>query len=290
MGTSRLEVDLRAIDRNVDLIRAVLSAGSGAASARPANLCAVLKQDAYGLGAARIAKRLSAGAGAGPAADRAPGADMFAVYTLDEARQIYEAVPRIPILVLMPVFALDRMDPIYRAAGEGRLHLVLHDHDQLDALTDAASRLGVSLPVHVQVDTGLSRGGETPDAAASLVEAVISSQRLLLSGLLTHFSAPCCDSAATHDQSSLFASFMGDITPTLRDALVAGHNPPRHVRPGESFLGAGGLAELSIHMANSCALFRSRALHGTMARVGQALYGFALEEAHDPAADFEFAD
>lgn len=294
MATSRLEIDLRSIDRNIETLRAVLGgAGRGHAGGAhaPAHLCAVLKQDAYGLGAARIAKRLSASGAHGGHA----GVDMFAVYSLDEARQLFEAVPRVPILVLMPVWSMDRNDPLYRCASDGRLHLVLHDHDQLDALNDLVARLGVSLPVHVQVDTGLSRGGLAPDAAAEMVRRVVSSQRLLLSGLMTHFSSPCNDAQATSDQAELFTRFMGEVTPVLREALVNGHNPPRQVgNHGERFLGCGGLGELCVHMANSCAVFRSRSLHATMARVGQALYGFALDDAQEgialpaQAGEFEF--
>jgi alanine racemase len=268
------------------------SGGAPAARSSSVNICAVLKQDAYGLGAPRIAKRLSAAGGR--------GVDMFAVYTVDEARAIFESVPRVPILVLMPVYTMDRMDPLYRCASEGRLHVVLHDAEQLASLNDLAGRLGVSLPVHVQVDTGLTRGGESPEHAAWLVEQVVQSSRLLLSGLMTHFASPCCDADFTSTQAERFTQFMELVTPTLRQAIVNGHNPPRPAGfgggVGESFVGAGGLTELSVHMANSCAMFRSRSHHGTMVRVGQCLYGFALEdsdrrgEVTGRGPGFEFAD
>lgn len=292
MATSRLEVDLRAIDRNIEIVRSVLGspesaeiaadAPTDAAPAHRPHICAVLKQDGYGLGAARIAKRLSAVGGS--------GVDMFAVYTIDEARAIYEAVPRVPILVLMPVYTLDRMDPLYRCASEGRLHLVLHDREQLAGLGDMVGRLGVSLPVHVQLDTGLTRGGENPEHAAQLVQHIVSSQRLLLSGVMTHFASPCCDREFTTLQAERFTEFMADITPTLRQAILAGHNPPRPGR--DHFIGSGGLSELSVHMANSCAIFRSRDYHATMVRTGQALYGFALDDAEhaDDPNEFEFAE
>lgn len=292
MATSRLEVDLRAIDRNIEIVRSVLGSPESAEIAADAptdappahrpHICAVLKQDGYGLGAARIAKRLSAVGGS--------GVDMFAVYTIDEARAIYEAVPRVPILVLMPVYTLDRMDPLYRCASEGRLHLVLHDREQLAGLGDMVGRLGVSLPVHVQLDTGLTRGGENPEHAAQLVQHIVSSQRLLLSGVMTHFASPCCDREFTTLQAERFTEFMADITPTLRQAILAGHNPPRPGR--DHFIGSGGLSELSVHMANSCAIFRSRDYHATMVRTGQALYGFALDDAEhaDDPNEFEFAE
>lgn len=272
MPTSRLEVDLRAVDRNLEVVRSVLApAGMATRAPEPRSarsspgVCAILKQDGYGVGAVRLAKRLAA------------GVEMFGVYSLDEARALYEAVPRTPILVLMPVSTMDRHDPLYRAAAEGRLHLVLHDHDQLDGLTELTGRIGVGLPVHVQLDTGLSRGGLAHEGARELVERIVGSQRLLLAGVMTHFASPCTDGAFTAEQAERFSAFMADIAPVLRAALVAGHNPPRPAR--ESFVGTGGLAELAMHMANTCATFRSRALHGTMVRVGQCLLGYALDEA-----------
>lgn len=276
MPTSRLEVDLRAVDRNLEVVRSVLAPGTSGASAP--GVCAILKQDGYGMGAVRLAKRLAAGPGANASgAGPAVGVEMIGVYSLDEARAIYEAVARVPLLVLMPVGTMDRHDPLYRAAGEGRLHLVLHDHEQLDGLVELTGRLGVSLPVHVQLDTGLSRGGVDPEGARSLIERVVTSQRLLLNGVMTHFASPCADEAFTTEQAGRFEEFMDDVSPLLRAALLNGHNPARPAR--DSFIGTGGLAELSLHMANTCATFRSRRYHGTMVRVGQCLLGFALDEA-----------
>ena len=88
---------------------------------------------------------------------------MIAVYTLDEARGIADAVGSTPILVLMPVPGIDRMDPVYRHVTNGRIHLTLHSEDQLKQLAEMTTRIGTTLPVHVQVDTGLSRGGSMPE-------------------------------------------------------------------------------------------------------------------------------
>ena len=129
MSTSRLEIDLGAIERNFSLVRRIVGPSVG--------ICAVLKQDAYGLGAPRIARRALA-----------CGAKSVAVYNLDEARTVFEAAPEATILVLMPVAGVERTDPLYRCAAAGRLHVVVHDSEQLVALNDGASRLGVTIPVH----------------------------------------------------------------------------------------------------------------------------------------------
>lgn len=259
MSTSRLEIDLGAIERNFARVARIVGPGPDR-TIGGAGVCAVLKQDAYGMGAARIAKRLAVA-----------GAKMFAVYNLDEARSLFESVADAPLLVLMPVAGVDRTDPLYRAAANGRLHLVIHDLDQLIAVSELAGRVGVSIPVHVQLDTGLSRGGERAEQAAKIVERVLSSARVRLSGLMTHFSSPGDDPAQTDGQWEMFQAFIDAVSPMLRAAAASGHNPGVAALRGGA--ATGGLAELEIHASNSCGAFRSRRYHGTMVRIGEALYG-----------------
>jgi len=240
VSTSRVEIDLGAIERNYARVARIVGplpdrtiGGVG--------VCAVLKQDAYGMGAPRIAKRLAAA-----------GAKMFAVYNLDEARTLFESVPEAPVLVLMPVAGVERSDPLYRAAAAGRLHLVLHDLDQLAGVSELAGRLGLHMPVHVQLDTGLSRGGERADGAAKIVERVQASARVRLAGLMTHFAAPGDDPEFTAEQWRQFRAFADRVGPMLR---------------------AGESAGLALHAANTCGAFRSRRFHGSMVRIGEALFG-----------------
>ena len=268
MPTSRLEIDLSAIDRNLGVIRKVVTppgSKSPEAGRRPSQVgvCAVVKQDGYGLGAVRIAKRLAAS-----------GVDMLSVYSLDEARAIAEAIPQTPILVLMPVHGVDRMDPLYRHASGGRLHLTLHNADQFNAVAEMAGRIGAPMPVHVQIDTGLSRGGVLPEDAEVLVDKVLSSPRVKLAGLMTHFASPCCDERYTREQARSFRDFVEAVKPAIRAFFAA---QPRNAPQGDVIL----------HAANSCATFRSRSLHGAMVRVGQALLGFTIDDAED-VSGFEF--
>jgi hypothetical protein len=215
-------------------------------------VCAVLKQDGYGLGAARLAKRLVG-----------TGVEMIAVYTLDEARAIADAVGSTPILVLMPVPGIDRMDPVYRHVTSGRIHLTLHSEDQLKQITEMTTRIGTTLPVHVQVDTGLSRGGAMPEQAHALVQKMLATPRVKLAGLMTHFSSPCCDAEFTREQAKLFRDFVEGIKPVLKAAVAAAGS-------GKNAGGVVAPHDLMLHAANSCAMFRARNYHGTMVRVGPA--------------------
>ncbi len=271
MSTSRIEVDLSALGRNVTVLRSVLDAARAAAAAnssagspvapapaarpgfRPA-ICGVIKQDAYGLGAVRIARKLSS-----------LGVEMLAVYCTDEARALADEPIQTPVLILMPVRTIERNDPVYRLAVRGRVHFTLHDLAQAQELASAAAKLGCHLPVHVQLDTGMSRGGALEDEARKIVEFVTNSQRLTLAGLMTHFSSPGTDDAGTREQARLFRSFIDPIKPVLK-----------------------GLSPIHVHAANTAATLRSHSLHANMVRIGQGLYGFGIADFTDPLG-VEFA-
>lgn len=250
--TSRVEVNLSAIEHNLGVIDALLAGREGHPQAA---LCAVIKGDAYGMGARRIARRLS---------NRAA---MFAVYSLQQARDLIETGIGTPILVLMPVHALDRRDALYGAAVRGQLHLSVHDNATLDALIDVANGMGLRLPVHLEIDTGLGRCGSTPDEAIILAKRIAKQPRLKLAGVYTHCSCSDSDAQLTQSQAS-----------TL-DAWLARAND------------AGGASDLvpadaMIHQASTFALFRADRYHRSMVRVGLAMFGYAGEEFSD-AESFE---
>lgn len=258
MATSRVEIDLSAVEHNLGVIRKVVASASGGSKPGVA-VCGVLKQDAYGLGSPRLAKRLAG-----------CGVEMLAVYTLDEARALVEAAVPTPTLVLMPIRSMDRTDPIYRHAVSGKLHVTLHDSDQLASLSEVAGKLGTTLPVHVQLDTGLARGGALADEATRLVESIARNPRLRLGGLMTHFASPCTDPAFTREQARLFREWLERVKPMLTAAVgTAG-----------AVAGGGGRG-IWLHAANSCAVFRSSKYHGNLVRVGQSLYGFVGDDLSD---------
>ncbi|TVQ61204.1 MAG: alanine racemase [Phycisphaerales bacterium] len=262
--TSRIDIDLDAIEHNVRTIRALTGASVAApvdaantggapdpALARQGMLCAIIKADAYGLGAPPIARRLEAA-----------GVELLGVYTPEQARDLLAAgVTRTAILLLMPSYAADLDGLLLAPARAGRLHASLHSPGQLESLARRAAQLGVRLPVHVEVDTGMRRGGSRPDDAATLVEMVASSSSLRLAGVYSHFASADRDDATTRAQAAMFEAWIDGVRAHIPQDCVA-------------------------HQSNTFGVFRARALHRDMVRVGLALYGYALEEAHD-AQNFE---
>lgn len=230
---SVVEIDLTAIENNIRVLRRIVGP--------TCSLCPVLKADAYGLGAKPIAPRLEAA-----------GADMVAVYTVDQAIDLFSAALEVPVLVLMPVRELESVQAFYRALINGRLHLTVHDLRHLDDLVAMTSRFGVSIPVHIEVDTGMSRGGCRVEEAATLIARVAAEPRLKLAGLFTHFARADRDVAFTNRQMAAFDKLVSEHKATIGD-------------------------DCALHAANSIATLRHRRYHRTMVRVGMAWAGYGPE-------------
>ncbi|MFO0872948.1 MAG: alanine racemase [Phycisphaerales bacterium] len=232
--TSVVEVNLSAIDRNLRVLRDIVGPTCG--------LCPIVKADAYGLGAARIARRLAAS-----------GADLLAVYSPEQAAALARSAVAAPILVLMPVHDISRTDDLYRALVSGQLHLTLHDEDHLDSLVRIAERFGAVVPLHLEIDTGLSRGGASPSEALELLRRVAATRWLRLAGIFTHFSNARSDPERTAAQLATF------------DALIAR-------------AGAAVPADCVRHVASTYSLLRHPRFHRSMVRFGLAWAGYGLDD------------
>lgn len=249
LNTSTLHIDLGAVDHNAAVVREALASHADP----PAKLCAVIKADAYGLGAVRVAHRLEKS-----------GVDMFGVYTLAEAMELLAASVRTPVLIMSPVRSIADSDTLYRAVSHGRLHFSAQSLEQTEALGKQADRFGVEIPLHVDVNTGMNRGQAAPAEALDILRFAAAHRRLIVAGVSTHFSSADRDADVTRRQMERFQDWL-----TEAGNLI----PPKAL----------------LHAANTFGVFRTTASHLGMARVGIALAGFAIEEMGDPDA-FELLD
>jgi alanine racemase len=220
------EVNLAAIERNAARMCERISAKT--------QLCAVVKADGYGHGAAP----------AGRAALRG-GASVLAVATADEAGELRRAGLDAPILVLGAVSEEEL--PVAIAAGA---ELVAWDERFVQQLRALASSAGRPLRVHVKLDTGLGRlGTREPDRALALVHAVLDAPPgLELAGVMTHFATSDSDQDFVAEQLKAFNPFVAEARALARNELTA-------------------------HAANSAAILLTPASHFDMVRAGITLYG-----------------
>jgi alanine racemase len=228
--TSHVEIDLSAVDQNIVRLRELIGPG--------VRICPVLKSNAYGLGAVRVARRLALS-----------GIDMCAVYTPAEANELLAAGIPGTMLVLMPVHQVGRNDPLYRGLITGRVHLTAHDAHHVAALAALADHFAVEIALHLEIDTGISRGGCNEADAPAVLRQIAVHPRLRLAGVFSHFS--CADRllARTHEQMARFEQLLTECANWIPDDCL-------------------------IHVANTSATLRSTRFHKTMVRVGAAWAGY----------------
>jgi alanine racemase len=221
----------------------------------------VVKADAYGHGAVEVARALEA-----------VGADGLSVATLDEAVELREAGIGLPLLVLYPVpvdgvaEALARSIALTVGAGEPSASVLTAAGDAAEAAERDGMR-GDPLVVHVEVDTGLGRGGVPPGDAAQAIAAVRVAPGVRLAGVWTHLAA--ADRADTvHDQD---ASFRRALAP-LAEAVGWGPDAP----------------EVRRHLAGSGGILGEGASRWDAVRPGLSLYGL-IPAGVEPAAGREAA-
>ena len=155
-----IEIDLGAILENISWVKSKLSPG--------VRLMAVVKADAYGHGAAGVAKEAVAA-----------GAQCLGALTTAEAATLRQAGVAAPILLLAPIVP-DNAPEVARLG----LTATIDDLAQAAAL-DAAAKRG-RLGVHVDLDFGLGRWGIPPRRLAAFLESLSRFKRLELQGLSAH--------------------------------------------------------------------------------------------------------
>jgi alanine racemase len=134
---------------------------------------AVVKAQAYGLGAAAVAQ-----------AAVAAGARGAAVARVGEAERLRRAGFEAPILLLGGIDVDDCPTLI-----EQRITPTLTDWATAEALATSAAARGIVQPVQVKVDTGMTRYGAPQAEAMAIVRALPRLPTLRLEGFYTHFAA-----------------------------------------------------------------------------------------------------
>ena len=220
-----LEIDLEAIGNNMERLGSLV--GPRVA------VMAVLKADAYGHGAVRVARTVLR-----------RGASSLGVATVGEAVSLRDAGIRAPILVLGYTPTWQVRDALRRD-----VQLTLWEREVAQECALAARDLNLRAQVHVKVDTGMARLGIHPDEALSLLHDLRALEGVDVVGLFTHLAtADTADRTQSQAQLERFAALVAAVE---REGL----RPP------------------VVHAANSAAVFRFPEAHWDMVRPGIALYG-----------------
>ncbi len=226
-------ISLESIARNYRLLEGRVPQGVA--------LIPVLKADAYGHGAAAVARHLEG-----------QGARRFALADAQEGMELRRAGVRGEILLLNFCEVADL--PICRGYG---LTPALYDMAQAREFAEAAGRGGTRLSVHLKLDTGLGRLGFLPEQLPDLVSLLRSAPGLAVAGVFSHLaSAEKRSPAATASQIRLFRQ------------LVAA-------------LAEAGVPTGLVHLANSAGVLAHPESAFDAVRPGIALYGVPPWDSED---------
>ena len=197
-------------------------------------LLAVVKADAYGHGVIKVAETVLAN-----------GATWLAIATLEEGVELREAGITAPILVLGATNTAEELEAI----AEWDLQPTLCTLAQQQLFQATIARLSKTLPVHLNIDTGMSRLGTRVEEAIAFVESVHNSPNLEIASIYSHFAtADEPDLTMTHLQHQRFKDMLAELK--KRDIPIP-----------------------KLHIANSAGTMLGQEFHYDLVRIGIAIYG-----------------
>ncbi|HZT22021.1 MAG TPA: alanine racemase [Verrucomicrobiae bacterium] len=219
------EIDLGRLRNNLRRIRGELPA--------PVKLLAVVKDEAYGHGALDVARIALE-----------EGAWGFGLSTLEEAMSLRDAGIKAPLLLLG-----ERQEIELEWCVAHDLTVCVNEPHNVCALARVAATFGKQVPVHLKINTGMSRYGVRWDEALPLIELILAQKSLRLEGVMTHFAqSDEADKTFAHLQLSRF----NEILRALEEKKIS--VPLRHT------CNSGGFLDLP-------------QAHLDMVRVGILIYG-----------------
>lgn len=220
-----VDIDLGAVAANVATLSELVT---------PAQVCVVVKADAYGHGAVPVA-RAALGA----------GARWLAVALVAEGVALRAGGIDAPVLVLSEPTTGELDDLV--AHG---LRATVHSQLGIEALAKAVADAGAPpVPVHLKVDTGMHRIGVRPELAVARALEVVERRELVLEGVWTH-----C--AVADEPGNPFTAVQRQRFEAVLTALRA-----------------AGIAPPLVHAANSAAAIDQPGLRHDLVRCGIATYG-----------------
>ena len=209
MAGTWIEVDLDAVERNYQEVVKHLSSG--------ARCMAVVKADAYGLGAIEVARVLEGA-----------GCEAFAVTRVEEGLILREHGIRGVILVLGPTTKEE-----WPRAIAAQLQLTLSELSWIAELNEMFSELEgpAQVQVHLKLETGMGRTGFLSSELERLAISLAKAPHIHVAGVYTHFAR-----AAQRDQHYTLGQYERFSASVIRLEELGISPPWKHVCNSAAFL------------------------------------------------------
>ncbi len=229
-------INLDAILKNIQALKRITQKNS--------QFMVVVKADAYGHGAVKIAKKALES-----------GADTLGVARLEEAVELRQAGITAPVLVFGYIY------PAQTAlVNQLNLTSTIYNFNMAKVLSQRACDLGIRLNVHLKIDTGMGRVGIivhkkivqekiVQEKIVQEIKKIVQLSGIKVQGIYTHFAAADHkEGAYTMNQLNMFDSLLNDLKKENIEFKVC-------------------------HAANSAGILMFPESHYDMVRAGISLYG-----------------
>ena len=229
LACSLCEIDLGAIAANLRAVRGLLAPAT--------KVAAVVKADAYGHGVRRVAMHL-----------QSLGVEWFAVATVAEGLELRRCGITGRIITLNTAMASE-LD----LAVTHNITVSIGSAAEASLLNQIAFHLGRTAQAHLAVDSGLSRGGFTPQELLKALPELQALDAVYWEGMWTHFASL----RSLPDARAKVAAF-GELAGAARRFLPLA----------------------CVHMAGSVATVKLPESHFELVRLGIVLYGYVPHHEH----------
>lgn len=216
----------------IDLGKLALNYKKIKKSCKDAKILAPIKADAYGHGAIEVGRSLEEA-----------GIFMLGVASVEEGIELRKGEIKRPILVLSPI-PFEEIDAIF----EYHLRPTVSDIAFFNRLKKRTELYHRTVPIHIEVDTGMTRTGLPYDAARKIIARIAEEERVVIEGVFTHF--PIADADHRFSQHQVHS-------------LV-------ELKKG---LAAAGIVPKFFHIANTAGILRVPNACFNLVRPGICLYG-----------------
>jgi alanine racemase len=182
-----VEIDLDHLKNNIEEVRRVTD--------KNALVTAVIKADAYGHGALKVIDTLLEN-----------GADRLAVAALNEALEIREEYPEVPILILGYT-----PDELIEEVITNNIIQTVYSEEQVAQISEIAKKLGKEAVLHIKIDTGMRRLGFNWEDYNKIL-SIFKYENVNFEGIYTHFAkADEKDKAFTIKQFNRFNLVINEL-------------------------------------------------------------------------------
>ena len=227
-----IEVKGKAIETNVRQLRSKLS--------KNCQFMAVVKADGYGHDAKLVSEYAIRG-----------GASQLGVATLNEGIKLRSSGVKKPILILGNLYTKRDLNICFK----NDLMPTISSIRECLICNNIGKHFGLKFPLHLKVDTGMSRLGFESNKFVQQFEKIKSFENILIEGIYSHLSS--ADEANALDPKSITQLQRLKFNEILKQINFDRNN------------------EIKIHLANSAGMLINKDFHFHMVRVGLSMYGYS---------------